>query len=131
MERVEAMAAKVADYTKSYCELQLQGKQVSENLAAIEAQVGVGKQRAQQLEAEKARCLAERSELVDKLEASEDAKTKAQFAEGVALTNLGLEKQAYDKKELEVVKEAQHSQNELTRCQAQASAVCKELEDLK
>jgi hypothetical protein len=59
MERVEAMSAKVADFTKSYCELQLQGKQVSENLAAIEAQVGVGKQREQQLEAEKARCLAE------------------------------------------------------------------------
>ena len=32
MERVEAMSTKVADFTKSYQELKVQGKQVSENL---------------------------------------------------------------------------------------------------
>ena len=131
MERVEAMSAKVADFTKSYHELQLQGKQVSDNLAAIEAQVGAGKQREQQLEAEHARCLVEKGELLEKLEASDGAKAKAQFAEGEALRTLSLEKEAYDTKVQEVVKEAQHSQNELTRCQAQAAGVSKELENLK
>ena len=130
MERVEAMSAKVADVTKSYQELKLQGEQVSENLAAIEAQVGIGRQELD-IYTERARYLSERDELSDKLQASNEAKLKAQFAEGVALTNQALEKEAFEKKVLEAPKEAQHSQNELVRCRAQANTACAELEDLK
>ena len=75
--------SKMVDFTKSYRELKVQGQKVSENLAAIEEQVGIRKQRENELATERARYLDEQEALKDKLQASDGARLKAQYAEGV------------------------------------------------
>ena len=87
MERVDALSSKMADFIKLYHELKLQSSEASENLAAIEGQVGIGKQREKELATERSRYLDEREELnsKDRLQAANEAKTKAPYAEGAAL----------------------------------------------
>ena len=92
MERVEALSAKMADSERSHHQLKAQGLQVAENLAAIEAEVTAGKQTERELSTARANLLDEREELKEKLQASDQAKLKAQHAEGVALQNMSLEK---------------------------------------
>ena len=121
----------MADLARSYHELKAQGLQVAENLAAIEDQVNVGKQKERDLSTERSHLLDEREELKEKLQASDQAKLKAQCAEGVALQNMALEKQAFEKRLLEAAKEAQHCQNELVRVRAETNTICVELADVK
>ena len=98
LERVDAMSAKMADFVRSYHELQSQSKQVAVNLAAIEEEVGIGKIREAELAAERSRYLDEREELNDKLQAASEVKTKAQYKESVALQNIDLERQSSEEK---------------------------------
>ena len=134
LERVDAMSAKMADFIKSYHELQSQSKQVAVNLAAIEEEVGVGKQREKELAIERSRYLDAREELKDKLQAADDAKkNKAQYNEGVALQNLDLrmQRQSSEKKLSSAVNEAQHRLNEVNHARADAFSIQAELDDLK
>ena len=61
LERVDAMSSKMADFVRSYHELQCQNRQVAPNLAAIEAEVDdiVGKQKEAELVAERSKYLEE------------------------------------------------------------------------
>ena len=131
IERVEALTAKMADFATLYHELKAQGLQVAENLAANEDQVNVGKQKEGDLSTERSNLLNERDELKEKLQASDQAKLRAQCAEGVALQNMALETQAFEKRLLEAAKEAQHCQNQLVRVGAEANTICVELADVK
>ena len=131
LERVDAMSAKMADFVRTYHELQSQSKQVATNLAAIEEEVGIGKIREAELAAERSRYLNEREELKDKLKAANEAKTKTQYRESVTLQNMDLERQSFKKKLSSAIKVAQQRLCEVERASADACSIPTELDDLK